>query len=214
MKTDDLITMLAAGDTGVDPQQAAKRQWLGLGAGAGFAVGLMLLFWGINPHLLQDALTPPQFWVKAFFPLSLAALAWVLFQDLARPGARLKFAWTLVSAPWLVLALLAASLLIGAPPTQRAELVFGHTWKLCSVSIALICAPVFIAALWVMRGLAPTRLALSGAMCGALAGGVGAFIYALHCPELATPFVAIWYGLGMLFWVVVGVFTGPKLLAW
>jgi hypothetical protein len=214
MKTDDLIAMLAAGDTGVDPQQAATRQWRGMSAGAAFAMALMLLFWGFNPRLLQDAMTQPQFWLKALFPLSLAALAWVLFQDLARPGARPKFAWALVGAPWLVVALLGASMLMSAPPTQHAELIFGTTWKLCSMSIALICAPVFVAALWVMRGLAPTRLALSGAMCGALAGGVGAFIYALHCPELATPFVAVWYGLGMLFWVVVGAFLGPKLLAW
>jgi hypothetical protein len=214
MKTDDLIAMLATGDTGVDPQQAATRQWLGLGAGSVFAMALMLLFWGFNPRLLQDAMTQSQFWLKALFPLSLAALAWVLFQDLARPGARPKFAWVLVGAPWLVVALLGASMLMSAPHTQHAELIFGTTWKLCSMSIALICAPVFVAALWVMRGLAPTRLALCGAMCGALAGGVGAFIYALHCPELATPFVAIWYGLGMFFWVVVGVFAGPKLLAW
>jgi hypothetical protein len=214
MKTDDLIAMLAKGDTGIDPQQVAKRQWLGMGMGTGIAACLMLLFWGMNPHVLQDALTQPTFWMKVLFPLSLAALAWVLFQDLARPGVRAKFASGLVVVPWLVMAFLSASVLMDAPPTQRAELIFGHTWKLCSLSIALICAPVFVAALWVMRGLAPTRLALSGAVCGAWAGGVGAFIYALHCPELAVPFVAIWYGLGMLFWAVVGALLGPKLLAW
>jgi hypothetical protein len=214
MKTDELIAMLAKRDSGIDPRDVTKRVRLGLSLGIGFSVCLMLLFWGLNPHVLQDALTQTQFWVKVLMPISLAVLAWLLFQDLARPGARLKFAWGLVGTPWLVMALLGISFLVEAPAAQRAELIFGDTWKICSLSIALICAPMFLAGLWIMRGLAPTRLALSGGICGAFAGGVGTFIYALHCPELAVPFVATWYGLGMLFWVVVGGVLGRKLLAW
>ena len=44
--------------------------------------------------------------------------------------------------------------------------------------------PVFVATLWAMKGLAPTRLALAGAAAGLLAGAVGAVVYTLHCPEM------------------------------
>ena len=65
-----------------------------------------------------------------------------------------------------------------------------------------------------MKGLAPTRLALAGAAAGLLAGAGGALIYALHCPEMAAPFLAIWYLLGMLIPTAVGALLGPRLLRW
>ena len=39
--------------------------------------------------------------------------------------------------------------------------------------------------------------AWAGAAAGWLAGGVGAAAYALHCPEMDAPFLAVWYVLGM-----------------
>jgi hypothetical protein len=65
-----------------------------------------------------------------------------------------------------------------------------------------------------MKGLAPTRLALAGAAAGLLAGSAGALIYALHCPEMEAPFLAIWYLLGMLIPTAVGAAIGPRLLRW
>ena len=56
---------------------------------------------------------------------------------------------------------------------------------------------MLVAALGALREMAPTRLRLAGAAAGALAGGAGAAVYALHCPELGAPFVAVWYVLGM-----------------
>ena len=65
-----------------------------------------------------------------------------------------------------------------------------------------------------MKGLAPTRPALAGAASGLLAGALGALVYALHCPEMAAPFLGIWYLLGMLIPAVVGAMVGPLLLRW
>jgi hypothetical protein len=55
----------------------------------------------------------------------------------------------------------------------------------------VVSLPMFAALLWALKGLAPTRPALAGAAAGALAGGAGAMVYALHCPELAAPYIAV-----------------------
>ncbi len=65
-----------------------------------------------------------------------------------------------------------------------------------------------------MKGLAPTRLALSGAAAGLLAGSGGALVYALYCPEMAAPFIGIWYLLGMLIPTALGAMLGPRALHW
>ena len=47
-----------------------------------------------------------------------------------------------------------------------------------------------------------------------MAGGAGAAVYALHCPELDAPFLAVWYVLGILMPVAAGALLGPRLLRW
>ena len=74
--------------------------------------------------------------------------------------------------------------------------------------------PPRMAALRALRELAPTRLRLAGAAAGALAGGAGAAVYALHCPEFGAPFLAVWYVLGMALPVAVGAWLGPRVLRW
>jgi hypothetical protein len=73
---------------------------------------------------------------------------------------------------------------------------------------------LFGAVLWAMKGLAPTRLALAGAMAGLLSGAGGALVYALYCPEMAAPFIGVWYLLGMLIPTALGALLGPRLLHW
>ena len=122
--------------------------------------------------------------------------------------------WLGIALPVLLLWSLAAVSLATAPPELRASLVMGQTWRSCSASIALISLPLFIAAFVALASLAPTRLALAGACAGAMAGGAGAAVYALHCPELDAPFLAVWYVLGILMPVAAGALLGPRLLRW
>jgi hypothetical protein len=119
-----------------------------------------------------------------------------------------------MAAPVLMLWLLAVSVWLAAAPTQRAELIFGATWKTCPFNIALISVPLFAATLWVVKGLAPTRLALGGAGAGLLAGALSALVYALHCPESTAPFIAIWYSLGIAIPALAGALLGPRILRW
>ena len=110
--------------------------------------------------------------------------------------------------------LLAAFVLMQADPAQRAWLFFGETWTSCPFLVAMLSAPVFVAVLWAVRGLAPTQLRLAGSAAGFLSGATGALVYCLHCPELAAPFPGFWYLLGMLIPTAVGALLGPRLLRW
>jgi hypothetical protein len=120
----------------------------------------------------------------------------------------------LLIAPLLAMWALAVVALTGADAQQRAVLFLGQTWDACPLRIAVLSAPVFAAAMWGMRGLAPTRPGLAGAAAGLLAGACGALVYSFHCPELAAPFLGTWYVLGMLIPTALGAIMGPLVLRW
>jgi hypothetical protein len=212
MKTDELVSLLAASAAPV-PANAVGRRFA-LAMGWGVAGALLLLFTlGIRDDLAQAA-SELMFWIKPAFAAGLALAALVAAERLARPGMRLGLVRAALAAPVLLLWLVAAAVLLNAAPAQRAELIFGESWKACPFNIALISLPLFAATLWAMKGLAPTRLALAGAGAGLLAGALGALVYALHCPESAAPFLAVWYLLGIAIPTLAGAVLGPRLLRW
>ena len=213
MKTDDLIAMLATGVAPVDPHLVAKRFAIALLLGGAVAFALMLMGYGIRPDLAQAALAP-MLWVKLGFALVIAASSLVLAERLARPGVRPGKVWMGVALPWLAISAMGLVVLLNAPPDARLGLVLGRTWLTCALSISLIASPVFAGVLWALRGLAPTRLRLAGASAGLLAAAVGTLVYALHCPEVEAPFLAVWYVLGLALPTAVGALIGPKLLRW
>ena len=90
----------------------------------------------------------------------------------------------------------------------------GKTWLSCAFNIAWVSAPVLVGMLWAVKGMAPTRPALAGACAGLASAAAGAMVYALHCPEMQAPFLAVWYMLGMLIPTAVGAVVGAKLLRW
>lgn len=213
MKTDELVTLLAAGAGPVAPGAAARRYAAALGWGAFGAALLMAILLGVRPDL-AEATRLPMFWVKLGFPAWLAAGALYAAARLSRPGVQLGRVPAALAAAVLAMWLLAVFVLLNAAAGEREALIFGSTWNSCPLLVALLSLPVFAAALWAMKGLAPTRLVLAGAAAGLLAGAAGALIYALHCPEMEAPFLAIWYLLGMLIPAVAGALIGPLLLRW
>lgn len=213
MRTDDLISMLASGADPVEHEVPRRRYAAALGWGAFGSTLLMALLLGVRADL-AEALRLPMFWVKLAFPSALFAGALLGVLRLSRPGAHLGRAPAAVAAPVLAMWLLAAVVLVGADPGERKELVLGFSAASCPFTIALLSVPLFGAALWAMKGLAPTRLALAGAAAGLLAGSGGALVYALYCPEMAAPFIGIWYLLGMLIPTALGAILGPRLLRW
>lgn len=213
MKTDELVAMLAAGATPIEPKATSRRFHAALGWGLSGATLLMAILLGVRSDL-NEAVWLPMFWIKLGFPLAVAAIALLIAQRLARPGMRLGRWPASLAGLFAVIWLLGLISVLTAAPAERDYLIYGDSWDSCPFNIALLSIPVFIAAMWAMKGLAPTRLSLAGAASGLLAGAVGAAVYALHCPELQAPFIGIWYVLGMMIPTAAGLLLGRQLLRW
>jgi hypothetical protein len=213
MKTEDLVSLLSTGAEAVDLRLTSRRWLLALAGGASiaflFTAGLLKL----NPALWHETYNP-MFWVREGYCAVLGVLGFITVVRLARPGMRLGLAPMGIPVAVIAMWVLAVVTLVAASPQNRARLILGHTAVVCPFLIALVAAPLLIAFFWVMRSLAPTRLRWAGAASGVAAGAIGALVYTLHCPELAAPFLGIWYLLGMLIPTAIGAWLGPRLLRW
>jgi hypothetical protein len=213
VKTDDLVSLLAAGVQPIDARRTARRHWLAITGGL---LGALALTGGIL-HLnraLSHEVFEPMFWVRETYCAVSGLLGLVAVNRLARPGIRLGLVPAGIGAVVIVMWILAVVVLLAAPPQERAHLLFGGTAAVCPFLIALVAVPLFIAFTWVLRDLAPTRLRWAGAAAGFAAGSFGALAYSLHCPELAAPFIGVWYLLGMLIPTAIGASFGPRLMGW
>ncbi len=213
MKTEHLITALATGIDPVDRRAPLRAGGMALLAGTLLAAVLMWWLLELNPAL-PAFVGEPMFWIKLGFGLLLAGSSLLLVSRLARPGFAASFASWLPLVPVLVFWVLGVAVLLAAAPEARSELIWGQTWRTCLVFIPLLSVPMLIGGLYVLRGMAPTCPACAGAAAGALASGVGSAVYALHCPELAAPFLAIWYVIGAAVPVAAGAALGRLVLRW
>ncbi len=213
MRTDDLIDLLTTDTLPVDRHVAAKKLASGLSIAIPVSLAMMAVVLHPNPAL-AEYLKQPMFWVKFATPLLMALFAMQLVMRSGKPGQRTGSFWSVLGVCILFLWALGLFVLVGAPAEDARSLMLSRTWRVCAENIAVLSLPVFLAAIWVLRGMAPTRLRLAGAGAGALGGSCGAAVYAIHCPELAAPFIAIWYVLGMVLPVVAGAVLGPRLLRW
>jgi hypothetical protein len=214
VKTDDLISLLAADTAPALGRRSAARQIaIAVGAGIALAALMMQLTLGVRPDLGQ-AIVWPMFWMKVLFPAMVAVASFATLARLARPGVSASAAGVAIAVPVLLLWWMAMAAYAAAPPPERAAMVWGQTWRMCVLNIVLIAAPIFVATCLALRQLAPTRLALSGACAGALSGAAGAAVYAFHCPETALPFMAIWYVAGIGLTALIGAGLGRRILRW
>jgi hypothetical protein len=213
MRTENLTAVLAANLEPVDAGRAMWRYTLGMAAGA---LAALILTAGV-PHLnpaLPHEVSELAFWVREVYCASLGVLAVLCVARLGRPGIRLGLLPTGIAVVVLIMWILAAISMFSAASQSRVHLLLGTTFAVCPFLIAFISAPLFFSFLWIVKDLAPTRLRWAGASAGFAAGAIGALVYTLHCPELATPFIANWYLLGMLIPTAIGTWLGPRLLRW
>ena len=213
MKTDALISMLARGPTAVDPSTTTRR--ISAAAAAGLVVAAILMLGVLGPRAdLAAAVSMPMFWLKFAVPLCLAIAFLVASTRLARPGGRAKGAWIAVGATLVMLWTMAGVDLAAAPAGQRALMVEGTSALMCVLSITLLALPLLIAMFVALRGLGPTHLRAAGMVAGGLAGATAALVYAVHCTEMALPFSAVWYVLGMSVPAALGSAAGARFLRW
>jgi hypothetical protein len=213
LKTEDWVSLLAAGVEPIDAKRTARRQLLAIIVGLLGALALTGGILRLNPAL-SHAVMEPMFWVREAYCAALALLGFAAVARLARPGIRLGFVPAGIGTVVLVMWIFAAAVLLTAPAQNRSHLFFGTTAGVCPFLIAMVAGPLLISFLWVLRDLAPTRLRLAGAAAGFAAGSLGALVYSLHCPELAAPFFGTWYLLGMLIPTSLGAWLGPRLVRW
>jgi hypothetical protein len=213
MKTDELVELLARSATRVEPGAAGRQfRWvLLLAAGASAVVSLGLL--GIRPDW-PETLLHPVFWGKLALSLATALLAGAVLWRLVHPGMRHTAPMVIAVLPAVLAWLAGLQQLAQAPAATRAALVLGTSWWQCLGAISLLSVPALVLALRAARGLAPTRLALTGTMAGLFAGGAAATAFSLYCIEMAPAYVGVWYVLGMLAPAAVGCALGPKALRW
>lgn len=213
--TDPLIETLAADLKPVSPRRQGR--WLALGVAIALAIGA-LVFWllpglRVRPDLGRAVLDIP-FWMKLGFTGILAVTGGVSLHRLVRPGGRARAALVLPGLLWAVCALMAAADLAMHPVDVWPDRILGTTALRCVTYILLISAPVLVVLLFVARRGAPTRLTQAGWALGLAAGGIGATIYAMGCPEASPAFLIVWYALGIGLAATAGALGGRYLLRW
>lgn len=213
MKTDDLINMLASGPDIAAPKIPVRRFVMLVAGGFAASVVLMQAILGVRPNLDEMAMLPA-FWLKVVFVLTLAGAGGFAAARLSMPGAKTSILPALIAAPLLLIWLAGLFSLMQAAPGERSHLFWGDTWRYCAILITLLSLPIFVAVLQIMRQLAPTRLRLAGAGAGFAAGASATVVYSLHCPEIAAPFLGVWYVLGVSIPTIIGASIGPRILRW
>lgn len=213
MNTDDLIQSLAADTRPVSSAAPQRRLAAVAVAGAMLALALVLVWLKLRPDM-PGALADPFFWTKAAYTGLLAVAGFVACERLGRPGLSAPWAAAIIALVFVVFCAIAIVQFGGLDPAARIPTLKGGSWSVCSRNILVLGGPTTIAALLVLRGLAPTRPIMAGLAAGIFAGALGATVYGLHCPESTFVFVALWYSLGIAACAALGAILAPVLLKW
>jgi hypothetical protein len=215
VKTDQLIDMLSAHLEPVNARRLRNTLALAMIAGATGAAFLMLGTVGLRPGLPAAHLE----WaaLKLILPLSVIVLGTPSLAHSMRPGLVTRTNWHLAFSPFVVAIGVGLAMLLIVRPEAWLEMLLGASQIssprcfLCILSFAAIPLAVLIGAL---REGAPTRLEVSGALAGVVAGGVGGVAYAFNCDSDTIPFITIWYSAAILLCALIGAQLGPRLLRW
>jgi hypothetical protein len=212
MNTDHLIRAMGADFTG-SKSPLQLRFAATLVPGILVAVALFAATLGPRPDF-AIAVEHARFLFKFAITLLLALSSVLLVWRLVRPGAPMRSQLLLLCLVPVFLVLAAAAELIVLPRSQWMPKLVGENAAMCLWCIPFFALPILIAALAGLRAGAPTRPTLAGAAAGLLAGGIGAAIYAAHCPDDSPLFVAAWYSLAVALVAAIGAAAGWLALRW
>jgi hypothetical protein len=211
MKTEALIRALAL-DAG-RPVVPVSRL-VSTGSCAGAAASLLLFTVMLQPRPdIVSALYSPGFCLKLAAAACLSVTAITLLGVLARPMPRNRSLALLTLAPLLLLAGVAIELVVMPSDTWHMRLI-GRNAPHCLALIPLLATAPAASLFAALRRAAPARPGLAGAVIGLAAGGIGAILYALTCPDDSPLFVAAWYSIAIL--IVTGTcsMAGRRWLSW
>jgi hypothetical protein len=195
MKTEALIRLLAL-DAARPVVPVGRLLAAGLLGGAGVSIALFKLLLQPRPDI-AIALNSPGFCLKVAAASCLALTAATLLGELARPVPRRRSLALLALAPLLVVAGVVIELVVLPSATWHARLV-GRNAGHCLALIPMLAAAPAACLIVALRRAAPARTELAGAVVGLAAGGIGAILYALTCPDDSPLFVAAWYSFAIV----------------
>ena len=211
LRTDALIKALAA-DVAAPVRMSLRRALvLAMIPAAVVSFALLLMSAGIRPDIAA-AFVAGVVPFKLAVTLTLTVSAFLLAQRVSRPD----------NDPQILYYALPPALLVGAGILFEVFATrsgvdtrsLGNTPLACVSLVLLFSLPPLVAAFAVMRRGAARSPAMAGAAAGLFAAGVGASVYALHCPNDDAIYVGIWYGLAVAIAAGVGSLLGRKLLNW
>ena len=212
MRTSEFIAALAA-DPVPEPIRVGRRIAAALVIGLVGSVALYFLVLGPRPDIAAACMTM-RFWLKFVDAFAFALPSLLLTLRLARPDAKPRALAVWLIAPFILLAAGVVVELLTVPQSEWLSRLVGHNAMHCTISIPMLAAPVLAALIVALRAGAPLHAALTGALAGAAAAGVGALVYGSSCPGDSPLFVATWYPLATLICMGVGALAGRRFLAW
>ncbi|MDY0870469.1 DUF1109 domain-containing protein [Dongia rigui] len=212
MKTDDLISGLVA-DQGRPPARAQQI----LAVALPLALIVSLLVFVVELRIRADFLTALGTWRYLFkFATagSIALFGLVLLLEMARPeqSVRRVFLWLPLALAPLLLSVAMEMVMLPTDQWGASAIGFYPLYCLCLVP-AISLAPL-AAGLYAMRRGAPQSPTMAGAAAGFAAGGIGAFIYSVHCDNDSPFYVAIWYLGAIVIVTILGALIGRRVLRW
>ncbi len=211
MKTDDLINLLAQ-DAPVRTR-IGKVLTLAVVAGILISGGIFFAMIGFRADI-DTAMKTVRFLFKFVVTIALAATACAVVFRIGRPDASLRlWGWTLLAAPILLLAAVAAEMAVMPADSWSARMI-GHNARFCLTLIPLLSIGPLACFLFALRHGAPEKPGAAGAVAGLAASGIAATFYASNCTDDSPLFVMLWYPVAIAMVTAVGYILGKRLLRW
>ena len=121
--------------------------------------------------------------------------------------------YVLLLVPAILAAMIVVDLLQTGASGWYSRLIGASGWR-CVVTIPLLSILPLGGILFAFRDAAVTRHALTGAVAGIAAAGIGASFYALNCGEDSPLFLAFWYGIATAIVAAAGAIACRMTMRW
>lgn len=212
MKTSELISSLVEDHAALKPVRRA-HSLLRIAVGVMVSLAVFFAFLGVRPDFSQ-AVTDPRilfkFAISSALVVTLFPLAVMSLRPEFRPSEFLY--WLIV--PALVLLIGIVIQIASCETGTCIQGMIGNYPMACLRNIPALALGPFIALLTILRYGAPSEPTCGAAIAGAASGGIGAFIYAFHCPDDSSLFVALWYMSAVGLMTLAGAVIGSRILKW
>jgi hypothetical protein len=210
--TDLLIDSLVVKLRPIPPFAITARLASGIIVGALASIGLLLAVLGPRPDL-GDVFSTTSFLLKLSYMIGTAAAALFVAARISRPGASRSAAWIL-AVPVLLYLPVGIWELAQTSRSDWIRMLLGHGWRDCTWIVVALSVTVYAGLWWAFRILAPTQLALAGAIAGICSAAVAAAVYCIHCPSDTAVFALVWYTLAFMVAAGLGALAGRRFLRW